>query len=151
MPFERSNPSEITGENEVFSWTRSISLATCRRPFWITASVTGSSVMSHLPKSPVVGPDPLPNHQIPQAVDDNGCAGVDDNRRIGLLDNRRTGERRPSPEGSPVEDRGLEPAAIEVYLPPAACCGCAGPADGGSENHQIHGGASPDNGGAHIH
>src|SRR5262245_703178 len=42
MPSERSKPSEITGENAARSKVRSISLATCCKPFWTTTSVTGS-------------------------------------------------------------------------------------------------------------
>src|SRR5882672_10597907 len=42
MPSERSKPSEITGENAARSNVRSISLATCCRPFCTTTSVTGS-------------------------------------------------------------------------------------------------------------
>src|SRR2546426_9114165 len=42
MPSERSKPSEMTGENAARSNVRSISLATCCRPFWTTTSVTGS-------------------------------------------------------------------------------------------------------------
>src|SRR5262245_8701742 len=43
MPSERSNPSEITGEKAARSKVRSISLATCWRPFCTTTSVTGST------------------------------------------------------------------------------------------------------------
>src|SRR5919198_25524 len=42
MPSERSKPSEMTGEKAALSNVRSISLATCCRPFWTTTSVTGS-------------------------------------------------------------------------------------------------------------
>src|ERR671923_2212708 len=42
MPSDRSKPSEMTGENAARSKVRSISLATCCRPFWTTTSVTGS-------------------------------------------------------------------------------------------------------------
>src|SRR5260370_21399315 len=42
MPSERSKPSEMTGENAARSKVRSISLATCCRPFCTTTSVTGS-------------------------------------------------------------------------------------------------------------
>src|SRR5882724_2184673 len=42
MPSERSKPSEMTGENAARSKVRSISLATCCRPFCTTTRVTGS-------------------------------------------------------------------------------------------------------------
>src|SRR5712691_7377021 len=42
MPSERSKPSEMTGENAARAKVRSISLATCWRPFCTTTSVTGS-------------------------------------------------------------------------------------------------------------
>src|SRR5438067_6939282 len=46
MPSERSKPSEMTGEKAARSNVRSISLATCCRPFWTTTSVTGSIVVT---------------------------------------------------------------------------------------------------------
>src|SRR6185295_13285927 len=42
MPSERSKPSEMTGEKAARSNVRSISLATCCRPFCTTTRVTGS-------------------------------------------------------------------------------------------------------------
>jgi hypothetical protein len=46
----------------------------------------------------------------------------DQQMRAALSDclHRRTGELRPSPEGCPVEDRGVVPAAVEPHLPRAA-------------------------------
>src|SRR6516165_4493031 len=91
------------------------------------------------------------NHQIAQAVDDGGCAGVDDHRRIGLLDDRRPCEPRSSPEGGTVEEPGIEPPAVEAHLPRAAWPGRLGPADRGGKNRQIEGSASADHGGAQVY
>src|SRR3984893_18551352 len=48
MPSERSKPSEITGEKAARSKVRSISLATCCRPFCTTTRVTGSTASMRL-------------------------------------------------------------------------------------------------------
>src|SRR5215471_13661737 len=106
----------------------------------MTASVTGSSVYVT-----------YRNHQIAQAIDDGGCAGVDDHRRIGLLDDRRPREPRSSPERSPVEEPGIGPAAFEADLPRTARPGRLGPADRGSKGCQIDRSAPPDHGGAQVH
>src|SRR6266446_8857566 len=59
MPSERSKPSEMTGENAARSKVRSISLATCCRPFCTTTSVTGSiasiASMGGLPRDAQLG------------------------------------------------------------------------------------------------
>src|SRR6516165_2510192 len=91
------------------------------------------------------------NHQIAQAVDDGGCAGVDDHRRIGLLDDCRTGETHSSPEGGTVEDRGVEPLALEAHLPHAARLRRSRPVNGGGKNRQIDRSAPADHGGAQVH
>src|SRR5262249_26692953 len=49
MPSERSKPSEMTGEKAARSKVRSISVATCWRPFWTTTSVTGSIALLSAP------------------------------------------------------------------------------------------------------
>src|SRR6516165_8436690 len=87
------------------------------------------------------------NHQIAQAVYDGGCTGIDDHRRIRLLDDRRPGERRVSPERSPIEDPSIEPAIVKAYLPRARP-GRLGPADRGGKSRQIDRRAPPDHGGA---
>src|SRR6266550_2447648 len=46
MPSERSKPSAMTGEKAARSKVRSISLATCWRPFCTTTRVTGSIASS---------------------------------------------------------------------------------------------------------
>src|ERR1700716_3721488 len=50
MPSERSKPSEMTGEKAARSKVRSISLATCCRPFCTTTRVTGSIAAIVLPR-----------------------------------------------------------------------------------------------------
>src|SRR5688572_1649100 len=59
MPSERSNPSEMTGEKAARSKVRSISLATCCKPFCTTTSVTGSiasvASMGELPRDAQLG------------------------------------------------------------------------------------------------
>src|SRR6516165_4347784 len=90
------------------------------------------------------------NHQIAQAVDDGGCAGVDDHRRIRLLDDRRPGEPRASAERSPVEEPGIEPAAVEAHLPRAARPERLGPANRWGKSRQIDRSAPADHGGTQV-
>ena len=45
MPEERSSASAITGEKAAREKAKSISLQTCCRPAWITASVSGSTLV----------------------------------------------------------------------------------------------------------
>ena len=97
----------MTGENEVFSCTRSISLATCRRPFWMTARVTGSrAIQSNLPlgrRSADV------DDEIAQPVDVGGRARIDQDRGVELRDDRRTGDRGADRQPVAAVDRRVEP------------------------------------------
>ena len=82
MPFERSNPSEITGEKDVFSCTRSISLQTCFRPFSMTASVTGSSGIDRTFGLRLCSDV---DDEVAELVDLRPRAWINDDRRIRLL------------------------------------------------------------------
>src|ERR1700737_901879 len=66
MPSERSKPSEITGEKAARSKVRSISLATCCKPFCTTTRVTGSIASIALRARAELGAQVL-QHALPRA------------------------------------------------------------------------------------
>src|SRR6266576_2203189 len=110
MPFERSKASEITGEKDVFSCTRSISLAIWRRPLWMTARVTGSSAMDIL--SGGLGADG--DDDIAEPVDGGGGARIDQDRGVELGHDRRSLDCGADRQAVATENRRVEPAAGEI-------------------------------------
>src|SRR6185369_6959433 len=109
MPSERSNPSEMTGENAARSKVRSISLATCCRPFCTTTSVTGSIASIILSPSPhrgegrVRGSDsscqpPDGDLEVPEPIHPHPVPRLDHGGGIELLDDGRPDELRPDAE-----------------------------------------------------
>src|SRR5690606_29164256 len=121
MPFERSNASEMTGENAVFSWTRSISVQTCCRPFSMTVRSTGSIAIfvSLQPSTCSVEAVHL-DEDIAKVVDAAARAGVDDQRCIHLFDDGRPLELRSRREKITAIDVSFNPLAVEIDLAPSS-------------------------------
>src|SRR5215510_6034411 len=121
MPSERSKPSEITGEHAARSNVRSISLATCCKPFCTTTSVTGSIAMLSASRylsrrRSAEGADG--DLEIAQRVDANPIARLDDRRRIELFHDRRPLELGADTELLAAVDRRVVPPAVEPHRPP---------------------------------
>src|SRR5215831_18361781 len=95
MPSERSKPSEMTGEKAARSNVRSISLATCCRPFCTTTSVTGSiGVMARSLSSQGAHGD----LEVAEGVHAHAVAGFDHRCRVHLLHDRGPLEFGPGTE-----------------------------------------------------
>src|SRR5216684_4013044 len=114
MPSERSRPSAITGLNAARTKVVSISLQTCCKPFWMTASVTGSIVVTLLSLRNM-------DDHITQYVDLRPIAGMNHGRRIQLLQNRGAQEFAIQWQAISIEDRCRQPSVFEpdashIYL-----------------------------------
>src|SRR5215470_9363730 len=150
MPAERSKPSEITGENAARSKVRSISLATCCKPFCTTTSVTGSIAMLsasryRLRRGSAEGADR--DLEVAERVDADVIAGLDDRRRVELFHDRRPLELGADPELLAAIDRRVLPRAVEPDRPPP--CRAHAANRGRLERDEAierHGPAPPDDG-----
>ena len=109
MPFARSIASEMIGENDVFSWARSISLATITRLLWTTDR--GDRVDLH------AGCEASVMIRLPNASMTARVAGLDDRRRVELLDDGRALQRVAGTQRRARDDRRVHPCAGE----PDAC------------------------------
>src|SRR5215510_16095443 len=156
MPSERSKPSEITGEHAARSEVRSISLATCCKPFCTTTSVTGSIAMlsasvriSGRRKSAEGADGDL---EVAERVDADVVAGLDHRRRIELLHDGGALELGADSELLAAVDRRLVPPAVEPHRPPGRRAHTASRSRlQRDEAVERHGPAPPDDRGAQAH
>src|SRR6185436_3876787 len=129
MPSERSNPSEMTGENAARSKVRSISLATCCRPFCTTTKVTGSIASIILSPSPLRGEDRVRGREtscqpadgdleVAERIHTHPVPRLDHGGGIELLDDGRPGELGPDAELLPPVHRRVAPPAVEPGAAP---------------------------------
>src|SRR5882757_10992554 len=102
MPSERSRPSAITGLNAARTKAMSISLQTCCRPFWMTASVTGSIFF-------ISGPSRHADDDIAGSVGAGVVARLHHRGRIELLQDRGADKFAVQRQSVALVDRGLHP------------------------------------------
>src|SRR5215475_8378188 len=110
MPSDRSKPSEMTGEKAARSNVRSISLATCWRPFWITTRVTGSiaSMVPDYPRAPGSRRRRCADRdlEVAEGVDPDAIRGLDHRGGVELLHDRRARQGGPGQQVlAPVDGR----------------------------------------------
>src|SRR5579872_5772799 len=143
MPSERSRPSAMTGLNAARTNAKSISLQTCCNPFWMTARLTGSSLLiSCIPSD-------LDEH-ITARIDVGTVLRLNDRGGIELFDNGGTNEAIIARQFLALIYRRFDPVAVEPRRPRigARCCAAASARIDGLNRHWR---AFSDHGGMQVH